>query len=155
MISRALRPQAGQAVCQAPLCDSPSPSVGQACFTPHGVEFATEAHSELLRGSGLLSPSHQLLARQAVGKDGPWQALIIDDCFSRSVERPETPLAESQAARLVDAARECYDAAGILGSPHKDVNGADLFQAAGAQKTPPTPACVIVAFSSLLPLQRS
>ena len=98
-----------------------------------GVEFATEAHSSLLRCHHLLDSSRQLLAKSAISREGPWEGLIIDDYFSLSVEEKEVDPAESKAADLVARAREAYDSAGVLGSPHKDVNGAFLFQAAGAQ----------------------
>ncbi|CAE7233553.1 unnamed protein product [Symbiodinium sp. CCMP2456] len=98
-----------------------------------GVEFATEGHSNLLLDHGLLEPSGRLLARHAPSREGPWQGLIIDDFFSLSVEPLGACPTASAAALLVSRARECYDAAGVAGSPHKDINGADFFTAAGAQ----------------------
>ena len=98
-----------------------------------GVEFATQAHASLLQSSGLLSRETQLLAKKAPSRCGPWEALIIDDYFVLSSEDAALSPEKSTAAKKVAIARECYERSGVAGNPHKDVNGADFFQAAGAQ----------------------
>ena len=98
-----------------------------------GVEFATEAHSGLLQAAGLLSHPGRLLAKTPVSRQGPWQALIIDDYFSLSAEDPSTPLAESAATHCVLTAKHAYSASGVAGSDHKDVLGTRITLAAGAQ----------------------
>ena len=128
-----------------------------------GVEVATEAHTSLLQLHGLLGEGQQLLAKRPVGLSGPWDGLIIDDFFSLSTEPVSKPAHLSAAALRVEQARACYAAEGVAGSPHKDINGAELFQAAGAQinSTPgplkegrvlvsaPTPKVLSLAYISL------
>ncbi|CAE6973303.1 unnamed protein product [Symbiodinium natans] len=98
-----------------------------------GVDFATEAHGEMLNRAGLLKAPHRLQAKRAPSRTGPWQALIIDDFFALSVEARETDPLSSAAADLVAKAKETYKAEGVVGSPHKDVLGSEVFTAAGAQ----------------------
>ncbi|CAE7155308.1 unnamed protein product, partial [Symbiodinium necroappetens] len=60
-------------------------------------------------------------------------ALVIDDYFVVSAEKASTPPAHSEATRRVLRAKEVYKSAQVKGSDHKDVLGAEVFQAAGAQ----------------------
>ncbi|CAE7745598.1 dnc [Symbiodinium sp. CCMP2456] len=96
------------------------------CYTPcfkslfqgdHlGVEFALEAHSQLLSYHGALRPEQALLNREPppIGHDA--QALVIDDFVSVSIlPRSADPL-RSPAAHAIE------------GSPEKDVIAADCFQ---------------------------
>ena len=80
-----------------------------------------------------LPPESRLLAKHAPSRWGPWEGLIIDDFFCLSAEPIGASPSSSAAASRVSRARECYDAAQVAGSPHKDVNGVDFFTAAGAQ----------------------
>ncbi|CAE7212545.1 unnamed protein product, partial [Symbiodinium sp. CCMP2456] len=98
-----------------------------------GVEFATQAHTALLQASGLLTRETQLLAKHAPSRGGPWEGLIIDDFFSLSSEKLHSRPEDSTAAAKVRQAKACYSQAGVAGSPHKDIDGSDLFLAAGAQ----------------------
>ena len=98
-----------------------------------GVEFATEGHAELLHQASLLSDRHRLLAKRPPGRLGPWEALVIDDFFVVSAEKASIPPERSEATQRVLRAKEVYKAAQVKGSDHKDVLGAQVFQAAGAQ----------------------
>ena len=98
-----------------------------------GVEFATEAHSNLLRGADLLGESGRILAKRPLSREGPWQALVIDDFYCLSTEEPDTAPHDAASAEKVRTAKATYSAAGVKGSDHKDVLGSRLFLAAGAQ----------------------
>ena len=58
---------------------------------------------------------------------------MIDDFFVISAEKASIPPERSEATRRVLRAKEVYKAAQVKGSDHKDVLGAQVFQAAGAQ----------------------
>ena len=98
-----------------------------------GVEFATEAHSNLLRGADLLDESGRILAKRPLSREGPWQALVIDDFLCLSTEAPDTAPHDAVSAEKVRTAKAAYAASGVKGSDHKDVLGSRLFLAAGAQ----------------------
>ncbi|CAE7670451.1 unnamed protein product, partial [Symbiodinium microadriaticum] len=76
---------------------------------------------------------HRLLAKRPPGRLGPWEALVIDDFFVVSAEKASIPPERSEATQRVLRAKEVYKAAQVKGSDHKDVLGAQVFQAAGAQ----------------------
>ena len=98
-----------------------------------GVEFATQAHAELLMDFGLLSERERLLAKHPASLRGPWQALVIDDFFAISAELPTTPLLHAASTQRVLLAKSAYSRDNLAGSAHKDVLGSRLFLAAGAQ----------------------
>ncbi|CAE7224840.1 unnamed protein product [Symbiodinium sp. CCMP2592] len=107
-----------------------------------GVEYATSAHQALLREHGLLHPGSRLLGQHAVPRTPCYEALVIDDYFSLSVEclddfaecpseaLPQKLLqAESTQRVLTQAA---YASEDVQGSPAKDLLGALTYQVAGA-----------------------
>ena len=109
-----------------------------------GVEFATQAHEQLLRGRGLLDGAHRLVA----GKPPPLglraEALVIDDyfCVSQTAAAPlqtldpkglSQVLRATQASVCIGRAKAAYASAGLAGSDHKDNWGSLSFTVAGAE----------------------
>ena len=104
-----------------------------------GVEYAAEAHENLLRLHGVLGDPEggRLLNRSPVAVRGPWSGLIIDDLFSVSCERPaavsELRGGVSESEAIVRRAKAAYDTEGVRGSDLKDVFSQRTFTVAGAQ----------------------
>ena len=98
-----------------------------------GVEFATDAHTNLLQEAGCLTGSSMLQS------SGPWRGscvldgLVIDDYFSVSVEDASTPPHLSMSAVLHSKAQGAYERASLLGSPDKDIVAVDFAKIIGAQ----------------------
>ena len=98
-----------------------------------GVEFALEAHEDVLRNGGLLCDDCRLRGHHPLPLSGSWEALIIDDYFFINREPIETkPLISASFGALAQA-RAIYEKHGILGSDEKDIVAADSFKAAGAE----------------------
>eukprot|EP00435_Cladocopium_sp_Y103_P062393 s584_g24.t1 len=88
-----------------------------------GVEFATDAHRNLLASRGLLRPQVELRADRTFRGVNSLQGLVIDDFFSVSVQ-PDSQVEETEAVKAFDQARRCYADEGLLGSDDKDIKGA-------------------------------
>ena len=95
-----------------------------------GVEFATEAHQNMLQGVGLLPhPRHgRILGLHSLSVDGPWQGLCIDDLFAISAERSSSVRAP-RSEGIIRRAKTEYAQQGVPGSDEKDVWGARVFTA--------------------------
>ena len=98
-----------------------------------GVEYALEAHSQLLSFYGALPDGQWLLGGCPAPLSDTWAALVIDDFVSLSVVPAATKAEETQAAALHRAAICAYKAEEVMGSPEKDVIGATNFKAIGAE----------------------
>ncbi|CAE7778977.1 unnamed protein product [Symbiodinium sp. CCMP2592] len=107
-----------------------------------GVEYATSAHQALLREHGLLHPGSRLLGQHAVPRTPCYEALVIDDYFSLSVEClddfAECPsealpqkLLQAESTQRVLTAQAAYASENVQG-PAKDLLGALTYQVAGA-----------------------
>ena len=100
-----------------------------------GVEFATSAHSNLLRSFGLLSEEVRLQSNAPFplgGQEDCLQALVIDDFFAVSAPRASAS-GPSAASLALARAQAAYSAHSILGSPEKDIDGASRATVAGAE----------------------
>ena len=96
-----------------------------------GVEIATAAHSQLLRDQGLLSDDCNMVANRPLRDAQMAEGLVIDDFFTVSTEplnSPHTP----RSVTHYKLANETYGAAGLLGSPQKDLIDADEGRVIGA-----------------------
>ncbi|CAE7779878.1 unnamed protein product [Symbiodinium sp. CCMP2592] len=133
-------PAAGLSAAEPPPLPS-WPRLVQPCFRAvlqgdHiGVELAVACHERLLIGAGLLSEKNRLYGASPVGPGPFWDALVIDDYFSiarvpRASLRGSVPSPSSQA---LDVALECYEDAGLIGSPEKDLRDQPEGKAAGAE----------------------
>lgn len=118
-----------------------------------GVEVATQCHREFLISQGLLSPSRELVSSEPWKGSCVLEGLVIDDFFAISIERcglgPPKPQKSvlvpfpdpgefrrdggSTSSDLISKATKCYDSAGLLGSPEKDVVGSRVAKVAGAE----------------------
>ena len=98
-----------------------------------GVEFALEAHEDVLKTGGLLCDNHRLRGHHPLPLSGAWEALIIDDYFFISREPKDTKPLNSASFEALVKARAIYGRHGILGSDEKDIVAADTFKAAGAE----------------------
>ena len=85
-----------------------------------GVEFATNAHSNLLQSFGCLSEESN-------------QGLVIDDYFSVSVEGALSEPMDSRAVALYLRAQEAYRSHALKGSTEKDVVGETRGKLIGAE----------------------
>ena len=97
-----------------------------------GVEIATEAHSNWLRRYGLLDDFSRLTASRSLRSSTLLQGLVIDDYFAASIEPRDVDNAASKAADCYRKAAQAYDDAELLGSPQKDVVGANEGKLIGA-----------------------
>ncbi len=98
-----------------------------------GVEFALEAHEDVLQNGGLLCDDCRLRGHHPLPLSDAWEALIIDDYFFISKEPKETKPLNSASFDALVRARDVYERHGILGSDEKDIVAADTFKAAGAE----------------------
>ena len=106
-----------------------------------GVEYATSGHQDLLREQGLLRDCDRLLGQHAVPNTSCYEALVIDDFFSVSIE-PAAPylscpksklpqlLLQAESTQRVLRAQAAYDRESFAGSPAKDLLGALTYQLA-------------------------
>ena len=98
-----------------------------------GVEFALEAHQNLLRREGLLVSGSRLEGHSALPTGNVWESLIIDDYFCISAQGRNLEKEGSQAFLHLALAREAYLKHQLPGSIEKDIVAEDLFKAAGAE----------------------
>ena len=98
-----------------------------------GVEFATQAHENLLKSAGLLDEDSRLTAHRPFSGGQLLEGLVIDDYFALSVESRKTPPDASRAASCFAKSQEVYQKNKILGSPHKDVCGEVRSKVIGAE----------------------
>ena len=124
---------------------APEASLGHVCFNSvaqgdHlGVEVATDSHRGFLKEKGLLQATDEITSNQVwLGSDS-LQGLVIDDFFSVSIQ-PDGVFDSRQiekgiprAEQVFNQAVRAYDAAGLLGSPEKDIKGACKAKVAGAE----------------------
>ena len=100
------------------------------CFS--GVEIATDAHQQWLKKFGLLDDDSRLLSSRCLRSNRLLQGLVIDDFFAASVEEKGCANEDSLASKCYKTSSEAYAAADLLGSPQKDVTGANSGKLIGA-----------------------
>ena len=98
-----------------------------------GVEFATQAHENLLKSAGLLADDSRLQAHIPFSGGPLLEGLVIDDYFALSVEDRKAPAEESKAALCFGSSKAVYGRYDILGSPQKDVVGEVRSKVIGAE----------------------
>ena len=100
-----------------------------------GVEFATDAHVNLMRSWGLLGDERRLQGGHAILHDDLCSGLIIDDMFfiSQEAARNTSCISESAAVQQLRVAKEAYAAEELIGSDDKDVLGNVVFKVCGAE----------------------
>eukprot|EP00435_Cladocopium_sp_Y103_P041190 s587_g11.t1 len=98
-----------------------------------GVEFALRSHEVLLEGGGLLHPSTRIRGHLPFPVGPNYDALVIDDYFSLSVEAGDSLPDAGFAHQSLLAARGIYEAEKLQGSPEKDVDASLTLKAAGAE----------------------
>ena len=97
-----------------------------------GVEFALEAHQELLYRGGLLKDEQRVRANAPFPLTSCWEGLIIDDYFCIGAE--PFPLGDgSFASSMLEKARQTYEEYMLPGSPEKDIVAQPRLKAAGAE----------------------
>ena len=99
-----------------------------------GVEFATEAHRNLLIANGLLPKKEEVRANCPFEGTKSAQGLVIDDYYAISVEarRPSVPICSS-SSKAFRKAKGIYRSEGLLGSDDKDVVDQDKAKVTGAE----------------------
>lgn len=97
-----------------------------------GVEVATAAHISLLQSKGLLDSRSTLQANRCIRDEKHCQGLVIDDYFSLSVENVHSDPSQSVSSQDFQKAQEAYTEHSLLGSPQKDIEGADCGRVIGA-----------------------
>ena len=103
-----------------------------------GVEFATQAHENLLKSVGLLEDGE---ANRPTSGLSLVEGLVIDDYFAISIEGRSLPSCESKASVCFERSQEVYNTYKIQGSPHKDVKGEVRSKVIGAELNSGTHAC--------------
>lgn len=98
-----------------------------------GVDVATDAHTNLLRSKGLLSPECTVAAEKPLRSRSVCQGLVIDDFFCVATEDIKTDPLDSMAHNCFSRAQDAYNQAKIGGSPHKDVPCSSSGKVIGAQ----------------------
>ena len=99
-----------------------------------GVEFATEAHRNLLRHHGLLSADQEMRACEPFRGQAEAQGLVIDDYYAISVEsRAGWKPFSSRSFESFSTAKKVYESEGILGSDDKDVIEQPAAKVTGAE----------------------
>lgn len=98
-----------------------------------GVEFALEAHQNLLVREGLLNEASRIRGHAPLPLPPLWEGLIIDDYFVIGSAGRCQPRESTSVFLHLAYAREAYARHGLPGSPEKDVVAEDLFKAAGAE----------------------
>ena len=98
-----------------------------------GVEFALEAHENLLSRGGLLEKDQRLFGSAPFPLGDHFEGLIIDDYFAIGKERRGVVPANTFAAKALARARVLYEEHQLPGSPEKDIEAETCFKAAGAE----------------------
>eukprot|EP00435_Cladocopium_sp_Y103_P074323 s580_g48.t1 len=98
-----------------------------------GVEFALKSHETLLCGGGLLGSGTRIQGHHPFPVGPCYDALVIDDYFSLSVQETQCSQQKSFAHQSLLVAREVYQKEKLLGSPEKDVDASLTLKAAGAE----------------------
>ena len=96
-----------------------------------GVEFACQAHENLLRSGDLLSDNVRVVADKPFQGDSMMQGLVIDDFFVVS-KVPRGFAGATPDVKAIRKAIEIYDREKIIGSPSKDVFGERSAKVIGA-----------------------
>jgi len=115
------------------------PGLFQGCFAsvPQGdhlgVEFAVDAHRNLLRSHGLLHDREELRADRLFKGRHLASGLVIDDFYAVSVQHVSTRPEASLASQRFQVAMKAYNDQKLLGSAKKDVVGADKAKITGAE----------------------
>ena len=98
-----------------------------------GVEFACDAHQNLLLQHGLLDPASRLSSSQAIQDDGVVEGLVIDDYFVLAKHTLGEICCECKGRERLEVAKAAYEKQNIYGSDDKDVWGEKLFKVVGAE----------------------
>ena len=109
-----------------------------------GVEYATQAHEQLLGRRGLLSARTRVVSSRPAPPGPLHDALIIDDYFAISAEKVtdfqdlsgdalSEALRKTAAGQCISQAKAAYSSASLRGSDAKDNLGALRYTVAGAQ----------------------
>ncbi len=98
-----------------------------------GVEFATNAHANLLREFGCLEETSNMVACRPLFSNEVAQGLVIDDYFSVSIEEASTDPRDSRAVSLYLNAQKAYRSQALKGSVEKDVVGETRGKLIGAE----------------------
>lgn len=117
-----------------------------------GVEFATSGHEGLLKSWGCLDSSYRMTSDRPMPSDTQCEGLVIDDYYAVSVE-PKNGLSDARSSKRLAAASRAYDSVNLLGSPEKDVVGADAGKVIGAALNSSDGAlsCNVVTVAAPLP----
>ena len=98
-----------------------------------GVEYALEAHQNLLLEEGLLRSEGRVQLNSCFPTGGVYEGLIIDDFFVISSQRRTVEREDSAAFKRLGRARQAYEVHKLPGSVEKDVVAETTFKAAGAE----------------------
>ena len=96
-----------------------------------GVEYACEAHHQLLASRGLLHQASRLVSDRPFRGERLLEGLCIDDYFAISIQDKESK-EESLSRKCFEVAQEIYQEKKILGSPDKDLIDVDRGKVIGA-----------------------
>lgn len=97
-----------------------------------GVDLATDSHTSLLQGFGLLGDGCRLTANRPCRNSSTMQGLVIDDFFCVSFDPKSTPDSKTEAAQAYTRCQQAYRHAKLEGSPHKDILAAKEGKVIGA-----------------------
>ena len=100
-----------------------------------GVELATDSHSNLLVGAGLLCGESRLRSDFPLAYDNKVDGLVIDDyfCLSREPRDHAADLSSSGSVVAFRKAKATYKKEGLIGSDAKDVIGSLVYKICGAE----------------------
>lgn len=99
-----------------------------------GVEFATDAHANLLVQHDLLRPGERILSKTPLVNDQCVSGLVIDDFFSLSREGISlSDLEQCKSVQEFRRAKKAYEAEKLQGSDDKDVVGSLRCKIIGAE----------------------
>jgi len=98
-----------------------------------GVEFAVDAHRNLLKAYGLLCDDQELRSDRLFRGKKVASGLVIDDFYTVSVQNVNVSHVSSASHAQFLTAAKAYADQEILGSEEKDVIGADKAKVTGAE----------------------
>ena len=100
-----------------------------------GVELATDSHSNLFVGAGLLCGESRLRSDFPLAYDNKVDGLVIDDyfCLSREPRDHAADLSSSGSVVAFRKAKATYKKEGLIGSDAKDVIGSLVYKICGAE----------------------